>query len=156
MLDDLDQQQTYGLVGGLLIVAAVAFGAGIFYAGGMTGAMTADGASEEEIRTQVQTMMDQQVQQQRQQFALVANQSENITQDDLSISAEVTDISQSDFGSLYEVSVQVTGTVPSQVGGLQDLDETQSMYISQDGRYLFQEPTDLEQQGQQQQPPAPQ
>ncbi len=153
MLDNLDDRQQYGLVAAFVAVAVVGFGAGSVMDVGLTGAMTA-GGSTDEVREQVQSLMDQQVQSQQRQFALIANQSENISMDDLSLQAEVTDISQSEFGSLYEVTVQMSGTVPSRTGGLQSLDQEQTLYISQDGRYLFQEPTDLEQpQGQQQTQP---
>lgn len=154
MLDDIDDRQRYGLVAAFVAVAVVGFGVGSFMDVGLTGAMTA-GASTDDIREEVQGLMDQQVQSQQQRFALIANQSENISMDDLSLQAEVTDVSQSEFGSLYEVTVQMSGTVPSQTGGLQSLDQDQTFFISQDGRYLFQEPTDL-QQPQGQQPSQPQ
>ncbi|MFP3945342.1 MAG: hypothetical protein ACLFVI_00420, partial [Archaeoglobaceae archaeon] len=101
--------------------------------------------SEDEIGEKVQAMVDQQMEQQEQQLALLAQQSEDISEDDVSIDASVEDVSSSQFGSLYEVSVAITGTAPSQTGELESIDQEQEMYVSEDGRYLFQQPTDLDQ-----------
>lgn len=155
MFDKLEKRQFYGLIAGFVVVAIVAFGAGAALGGVLMGSSENLGdssgatASEEEISQKVQSMMDQQIQQQKQQLALFAQQSENISEDELSIDASVQDVSSSQFSSLYKVTVAVTGTVPSQTGGLQPIDEEQEMYISKDGRYLFQQPTDLEQPQQQ-------
>lgn len=155
MFDKLEKRQFYGLIAGFVVVAVVAFGAGATLGGDLIGSSQDDldstgaTASEEEISQKVQSMMDQQIQQQKQQLALLAQQSENISEDDLSIDASVQDLSSSQFSSLYKVTVAVTGTVPSQTGELQPIDQEQEMYISKDGRYLFQQPTDLEQPQQQ-------
>lgn len=156
VLDSLSGKEKQGLVAGfvLAVVASLAVG----YVGGNMGVVddSGDSASTDEIRSTAQSIMDQQVATQEQQLAMMANQSENVSESDLSLDAEVEDVSESDFGSLYEVTVAVTGTTVGQTGELQDLDEEQTLYISQDGRYLFQEPTDLEQQQQQQEQPQPQ
>lgn len=128
----------------------VAFGAGYLVSGsGMTGQMTAgesgEAVSEETIRERIQGMMDSQMERQRQQMQLMANQSENISMDDLEMDATVSSIESSDYGSLLEVTVTMSGTIPARTGGLRSIDQDQSMYISQDGRYVFQQPTDLEQ-----------
>ncbi len=153
MFDKLEKRQFYGLIAGFVVVAVVAFGAGAALGGVLMGSSdpgsSGETASEEEISQKVQTMMDQQIQQQEQQLALLAQQSENISEEDLSIEASVQDVSSSQFSSLYKVTISVTGTVPSQTGELQPLDQEQVMYISKDGRYLFQQPTDLEQPQQQ-------
>jgi hypothetical protein len=101
--------------------------------------------------------MDQQIQQQQQQLALMAQQSENLSEDDLSMEANVEEVIQSEFPSLYRVTVSITGETPSQQnpGETESVDEEQIMYISKDGRYLFQEPTDLEELAQQQQQEQP-
>lgn len=155
MFDKLEKRQFYGLIAGFMVVAVIAFGAGAALGGVLMGSPQDDlggssgaTASEEEISQKVQSMMDQQMQQQMQQLALLAQQSENISEDDLSIDASVQDVSSSQFSSLYKVTVAVTGTVPSRTGELQSIDQEQEMYISKDGRYLFQQPTDLEQQQQ--------
>ncbi|MFO7966073.1 MAG: hypothetical protein R6U44_00545 [Archaeoglobaceae archaeon] len=106
-------------------------------------------ASEEEISQKVQTMVDQQMQQQEQELALLAQQNEDISEDDISIDASVQDVSSSQFDSLYEVSVAVTGNAPSQTGELEPINQEQEMYVTEDGRYVFQQPTDLEQPQQQ-------
>ncbi|MFB6116176.1 MAG: hypothetical protein ABEK10_01575 [Candidatus Nanosalina sp.] len=74
--------------------------------------------------------------------------------EDLSIDSQVESVSQSQFGSLYKVTVSTTGEVPRRLGsGTRSIDETRTLYISSDGRYLFQEPTDLQQPQQQQRRP---
>ncbi|MCJ7429000.1 MAG: hypothetical protein MUP66_01270 [Candidatus Nanohaloarchaeota archaeon QJJ-5] len=154
MFDQVSTRQLLGAVTVFALALGVSFGAGYLVNSGGTGAVTGD-ASTDEMRSTVQSLMDRQVQQQRQQFTTIANQSENISESDLSMDAQVTDVSPSEFGSLYAVDVQVTGTVPGQLGGgLQELDQEQTFYMSPDARYLFQQPQDLEQQTQQQQPPA--
>lgn len=154
MFDQVSTRQLLGAVTVFALALGVSFGAGYLVNNGSTGAVTGD-ASTDEIHQAVQELMDQQVQQQRQQFTLMANQSENITVDDLSLSADVTDVSPSEFGSLYKATVTVTGTIPARTGGLQDLNQEQVFYLTPDARYLFQEPQDLEQPAQQQRP-APQ
>lgn len=146
MFDKLEKRQFYGLIAGFVVVAIVAFIAGATVGGGTLGTSGAGAtASEEEISQKVQTMMDQQIQQQKQQLSLLAQQSENISAEDLSIEASVKDVSSSNFSSLYKVTVVIEGTVPSRTGELQPIDQEQIMFISKDGRYLFQQPTDLEQ-----------
>lgn len=93
--------------------------------------------------------MDQQVAQQQQQLVAAANQSENISQEDVSIQSQVDKVEDSAFPSFYRVTVATTGQVPSQTGEIQSLDQDQVFYISKDGRYLFSQPTDLEAQQQQ-------
>jgi hypothetical protein len=165
MLDQLSDKEKYGLVGVFAVSIVAAFGAGAVASGGgsPTGAFmegTSGDASTAQIRQTVESLMSQQVQQQRQQLQQVANQSQNLTMDDLSIDSEVESVSQSQFGSLYKVDVSTTGEIPKRMGsGTRSLDQSQTLYISSDGRYLFQEPTDLEQPQQQtrqpQQPSQP-
>ncbi|MCJ7478965.1 MAG: hypothetical protein MUP63_02185 [Candidatus Nanohaloarchaeota archaeon QJJ-7] len=148
MLDEMTTRQRYGLVVTAVVLLAVGFGAGAVFNGGtLTGNLVADGdtASEDEIRQSVQELMDQQMQSQQQQFQMMAQQSENLSVDDLSMDATVTDVSASEFGSLYRVTVSIEGQAPGQMGRIQQIDEEQEMFISSDGRYLFQPPTDLEQ-----------
>lgn len=147
VLDDLSQRDRRGVAAAFIAVAAVSIIVG--YAG--AGLMDSSGgsASEAEIETLAQSLMDQQMAQQEQQLAAVANQSENISQSDISVSANVDDVSLSDIGSLYRVSISITGEVPSQTGGVESVDQEQTLYISSDGRYVFQAPTDLEAQQQQ-------
>lgn len=149
MLDDISQQTQYGLVAALLVAVAIGFGAGTVVSDGSgpSGAITADSgdASTDEIRQTVQSLMDQQIQSQQQQFQAMAAQDPNISADDLSIQASVEDVSQSQFAGLYKVTVSMQGQAPGQFGNVQDIDEQQELYISADGRYVFQSPTDLEQ-----------
>ncbi|MDY6778083.1 MAG: hypothetical protein SVU32_05415 [Candidatus Nanohaloarchaea archaeon] len=164
MLEALERREVYGIAGVFVLGLAMAFVSGAVVSGstGITGAITADtggsdsnAASKAEIRQKVQQLMDQRLQRQRQMLTSLANRSANISRSDLSINAQVTDVSESRFGSLYKVTVTVSGTVPSRTGGLRDMSQEQTLYISQDGRYLFQPPTDL-QQPQQPRRPAPQ
>lgn len=151
MLDELSQRTQYGLVAALAVAVAVGFGAGTVVSGGSNpvGAVTADNggnaASSDAVKQKVQSFMDKQVQRQQQQLAMMASQSPNMSADDFSMDASVTDVSASQYGSLQKVTVSITGTVPARTGGTRSLDRDQTFYVSQDGRYLFQEPTDLEQ-----------
>lgn len=161
--DALDARQQYVAAGIFVAAVAAAFGAGYLgstVVGGPTGAVTAD-ASSDEVRQSVQSYMDQQLQRQRQRFQMIASQSPNISAEDLSMDATVSSVEQSQFGSLYKVTVSISGQVPGRTGGLQQVDQDQVLYISGDGRYLFRQPTDLQQAQQQaqqqtqQQAPAP-
>lgn len=161
-LEDLSLREGRGVAAAFVVAVAVAFGLG-YVSSGMTGtpsgAVTAelgDAVSEDEISQQVQSVLDQQMAQQQQQFEMIAAQSEDLSAEDLSMEATVTDVSQSEFDSLYRVTVSIQGQVPGQQGALQQIDEEQVFYISNDGRYLFPEPTDLEQPEQPQQPAPPQ
>lgn len=160
MLDELSDKKKYGLVGVFAVSLVIAFGAGAVASGGgsLTGAFmdgSSGDASTAEIQQTAESLMSQQVQQQRQQLQQVATQSENLTMDDLSINSEVESVSESQFGSLYKVDVSTTGEIPQRTGsGTRSLDQSQTLYISSDGRYLFQEPTDLEQPQQQAQQPT--
>lgn len=152
MLEDLSDREKYGLAGALALSLVMAYSAGAIVSGnGITGAFTGgETVSEDEVEKTVNSLLSQQMEQQRQSFTQIANQSENISEEDLSIKSEVETVSQSKFDSLYKVEISMTGEVPNQLsGGTQSLDETQVMYISDDGRYMFQEPTDLEQPQQQ-------
>lgn len=162
MISGVSDREKYGLTGLFAVSLIAAFGAGTFASGSNspTGAFmegTGGETSQEQIKERVESLMSQQVQQQRQQLKQVANQSENLTMEDLSINSQVESVSRSQFNSLYEVNVSTTGEVPQQLGdGTRSIDQIQTFYISNDGRYLFQEPTDLEQPQQtQQRPQAP-
>lgn len=151
VLDDLSSRERNGLITAFTV--AVVFSAGIGYAGATltdssTG-FTGDSISTDEVRSTVQSLMDQQVAQQQQQLLTAANQSENISREDVSIQRQVDAVEDSAFPSFYRVTVATTGQVPSQTGEIQSLDQDQVFYISKDGRYLFSQPTDLEAQQQQ-------
>ncbi|MDY6788389.1 MAG: hypothetical protein SVV03_00330 [Candidatus Nanohaloarchaea archaeon] len=148
MFDKLEQQEIYGLVAVAVILVAAGFGAGTLTKTGKTTgkSVTTDTASKNQIRQKVQSLMDRQMQRQRQQLKTVANRSENLSIKDLSIGAEVSSVGPSRFGSLQRVNVTISGTVPRRLGsGTRDVRQTQTFYISSDGRYLFQQPRDLEQ-----------
>lgn len=152
MFEELEEKQKYGLIAGIIVVGIVGFVSGFALKGfGIAQPNGTSKLSQSEIKGEIQPLLDAQMQKQRQQFSLIANQSKNISEEDLSIKAEVTDVSESKFASLYKVTVLTTGTVPSQLGGLQDISQNQTMYISRDGKYLFGEPTNLDTLGQQNQ-----
>lgn len=142
---DADQRTLAGF--GLAVVVSLAVG---FLAGGVlnspTGAFVGEAVSDEEIESTVNQIIDQQMQQQEQQLAMAAQQSEELSEDDLSMNTEIVSIEQSQFGSLIAVTVSNTGEVPSRTNPeeTETVDEEQVFYISEDGRYLFQEPMDLE------------
>lgn len=162
VLDSLSQKERRTLTAAFTVVVLASLTVG--YAGATTitnptGSFSGNSASEDEIRSAVQEIMNQQIQQQQQQLALVAQRSENISEEDLSIDAEITDISQSEFSGLYRVTVSITGDAPSQQnpGETEAIDDEQVLFISQDGRYLFRQPTDLEAEPEQpEQPQQPQ
>lgn len=157
MLDGLERRERYTLIGGLALVAIAAFGIGAAFTGTTSSTDTVgvgDAVASDTVKQKVQSFMDQQLDQQRQQFSLIAQQSPNISADDLAIDATVTGVSGSQFGSLQKVTVSITGTVPARTGGLQQLDREQTLYVSQDGQFLFQQPTNLDQP--RQQPPLQQ
>ncbi|KXA99851.1 hypothetical protein AKJ41_04780 [candidate division MSBL1 archaeon SCGC-AAA259O05] len=163
MLDNLEKRQAYGLTIGVIVIAVIAFVAGSFLGGGLTDTFGGgNGATDEkikigeevskaEIKQNAQSFMDMQLTRSKQQLAMMVQRNENLSEGDVSIDANVTGVSSSEFDSLYRVNVEITGTVPSRTGGLRDIDQEQSLFISQDGRYVFQQPTDLE--NIQQQPP---
>jgi len=161
MMDKLSDKEKYGVAGVFVVAIMLSFGAGAVTSTGTTSADTGadtNELSQTQIRQQVQTLTDQQVQTQRQQLDAASNRSENLTRDDLSINSEIEEITEEEFGSisLYKANISVTGEIPNQLGsGTQEINENQVLYLSKDGRYLFQEPTDLQQQPQQPQP-APQ
>lgn len=157
VLDSLSQKERQGLVAAFAVAITASLAVGYIGATATVNSPTGDFSegttSTDEIRSTVQSLMDQQVQSQQQQLALMAQQNENLSEDDVSMEANVEEVSQSDFPSLYRVTVSITGETPSQEqpGETQSVDEQQVLLISKDGRYLFQEPTDLEELNQQQQ-----
>lgn len=161
VLDEVSQKERQGLILAGIAVAFVSLAAG--FAGGSMSSPTGDFAGEtvstDEIRSTANALVEQQVSSQEQRMAQIANQSENISEGDLSFSGEVQEVTESDFPSLYEVTISFTGNTVNQLGQVQEIDEEQQFYISKDGRYLFQPPTDLQraqqQQTQQQAPQTP-
>lgn len=154
VLDDASSRDKRFVAGVFVVAIIVSAGVG-FLAADIPD--SGSQASSSELSETVETVMDQQLSAQEQQALVMANQSDDVSAEDISLDAEVGDISQADFGSLYRVEVSVTGTMINQMGnGTQAVDQDQVVYISGDGRYLFPEPTDLEQQQQQPQQPAPQ
>ena len=157
VLDSLSSKERQGLVAvfAALMVASVAAG---YMGANSSVSPTSDSASEDEIRNTVQSLMDQQIQRQEQQMALVAQQNPNISADDLSMEANVVEVTRSDFEGLYKVRVSIEGETPSRQnpGETESISQEQVVYISNDGRYLFRQPTDLEAEPEQpQQQPAP-
>lgn len=158
MTEALEKSQKYGLIAGLVIVGVVGFFAGSIYGSNGMPQKTLGKTqiSESKIKEKLQPVLDAQMQRQRQQLLTIAAQSQNISKENLSIGAEIINVSSSEFGSLYKVTVSVSGTVPSQTGGLKEIDQEQALYITQDGKYLFPEPTNLDSIGQKSQQTLPQ
>jgi len=145
MFEELEQKEKHIIAGSVFVVLLVGFGAGYTTAGGSNPG-SGDAASEAEIRSQVQGLLDQQVARQRQQLQQVANQSENLTMEDVSISGSVDTVEQSQFGSLYKATITLSGDIPRRTGGgTRSVNQEQAFYLSNDGQYLFQEPTNLQQ-----------
>jgi hypothetical protein len=154
VLDDLSSRERYGLVAAFAVAVVASGSVGFLGANSSspTGAFTGSSVSTDDVKSTVQSLMDRQVSRQQQQLSVVAQKNENISREDVSIQAEVETVEESEFPSLYRVTVSSTGQVPNQSGEIQSIDEEQVYYVSKDGRYLFQEPTDLQEQ--QQQPTA--
>lgn len=156
VLDSLTGKEQQGLAAAFAIAVTASLAAG--FIGGNTlssptGAFTGDTVPQSEIRSTAQTIADQQVQSQSQRLTMVAQQSDNYTEEDLSISSEVKEISESKFPSLYKVTLSLSGETPTRQanGDTRSIDQEQEIYISKDGRYMFSQPTDLEQLQQRQQ-----
>lgn len=148
MFEDLTRTEQYGLIGTAVILLALGFGAGAFTSGGSpTGNVVAPASGDTETaREAVQSYMDQQLQRQRARLRKMVNQSKNLTMDDVSIDAQVVSVEQSRFSDLYRVNVSITGRMPSPLtGGVRDISQNTIMLISKDGRFLFRQPTDLQQ-----------
>lgn len=148
MLGKLDRNEKAGLLAAFVVVIGVSVAAGFYgadYIGTPTGQVGSE-ASGTEIKQEVQTIMEAQLASQEQQLMMMAQQNENISEDDLSISANVGEPSESEISGLLEVPVEVSGTVPAQddSGEVEDMDEENILYVSSDGEYLFQEPTEIE------------
>ncbi len=160
-LDSLSRRERQGAAATLVIAVTASLAVGYMGAGmtSPTGAFAGETASTDEISSTVQEIMDSQLQQQEQRLSMMAQRSENVSEEDLYMEADVEEVTQSDFPSLYKATVSVEGQTMSRTGETQPVDEEQVMYISKDGRYLFQQPTDLEQMQQQptegQQPQQP-
>lgn len=148
MLQKITDSEKYGLLGLAVVLLAVGFTAGNLFhqLSNPTGKVVDKGSGDKKmIKEKVGEFLDQQMGQQRKQLKMIANQSENLSQDDIGISAEVGSVNPSRFESLYAVNVSVQGKVPKQIGGgTREVNQENVVYISKDGRYLFQKPKDLE------------
>lgn len=150
VLDSLTGKEQQGLAAAFAIAVTASLAAGFIGGNTMsspTGAFTGDTVSQSEIRSTAQSVADKQVQRQSQRLSMIAQQSENYTKEDLSINSEVQEISDSEFPSLYKVTISLTGETPTQKAGgeTKSIDQEQVIYISKDGKYIFSQPTDLEQ-----------
>lgn len=109
-----------------------------------------DEVSVDRIEKNVEEFMDVQLQQQEQSLLMMAEQSENISENDVYMVSSVDEVSSSEFGSLHKVKIIIEGRFPEQdnrgqlTGELESFEQEQDLFVSQDGRYVFQQPTDLE------------
>ena len=82
VLDNLSQKKRRSLVAAFAVAITASLAFGYVGAGATmsspTGAFSGDSTSTDEIRSTVQSIMDQQIQQQQQQLALMAQQSVRI------------------------------------------------------------------------------
>lgn len=108
-------------------------------------------ASEEEIEKAVSDMIDDEMAMQQEQFDMMAAQDEEIEDGDFHMEGEVTEMEESAFPSFYEVTLHMTGEVPSQMdpSETEEIDEESEMFVSVDGRYMFMPPQDISMIGQQ-------
>lgn len=133
----------------ILVAATVVFSGGyiVFEKDSSACPLTEDAMTEKEIWSQAQSVIAQRLEQQRQHIAEVANRNEGLAARDMGVDAAVTNVEASKFPGLYRVTVHMQGKVPGPTGQIKQMDENQVMYISQDGKYLFPEPTPLKQSG---------
>lgn len=156
VLDDLSDRERYGVAGAFIVAVAVSLTIGFGAASLNDTESTVGDASTDDIQALAQQLMDQDVAQQEQQLTLMAEQNENISAEDVFLNSEVREVADSEFESLYRVTIDVTGNVPNQAGELESIEEEEVLYISKDGLYIFQPPVDLEAQqaAAQEQPPV--
>ena len=146
MFEKMNRNEKAGLLAAFIVVIGVSAAAG-FYGAGMTETPTGQIGSEasgSEIRSDLRTILDQQVARQRQQLMMMAQQNENISAEDLSISAEVGEPTESDIAGLLQVPVEISGKIPSQTGQIEESTQKATYYVSADGKLLFQQPTEIE------------
>ncbi len=160
LLDDLNSSRRRNIFlvfgGAILIAFFVGYvGAGMI-GNGSTGDIdqtSPDNSSlentlgEDEVRQIVQNLINNQSRRQERQLAFYANQSENLSADNLSINSTVYNIEDSRFSSLYRVNISVDGYTVVQRNPirLESLQEYREIYVSKDGQYMFSEPTDIQQ-----------
>lgn len=147
VLDALSSEERRGVYGAF--IGAIAVSVILGFAGGTVYDTGSSAASESEISSIAESVVSQNIATQQQQLQSVANQTGNLSAEDVSLSVEDVTVERSDIGSLYEATVQISGSVPNQQGQLETVDEEQVFYISGDGRYIFQNPIDLEESSQQ-------
>ncbi len=148
VLDDLSDKERYGVAGAFVAAIAVSLVVGFGAASLGDDDFSAQELSEEDAETLAQELMDQDVAQQEAQLSQIAQEDENISENDISVSADVVEVSDSDIGSLFRAEINVEGNVPDQQGEIEEFTEEQELYLSKDGRFIFQPPIDLEAQQQ--------
>ena len=146
MFEKMNRNEKAGLVAAFIVVIGVSAAAGFYgaeYYGNPTGMMSSK-VSSSDIRQDVQTILDQQIKSQRQQLMMMAQQNENISAEDIAISADVGMPESSDISGLMEVPITVNGQVPSRTGEVKNMSQDTRYYVSADGKLLFQKPTEIE------------
>jgi hypothetical protein len=99
-------------------------------------------ADQAELNQSVSRFWNRQLDHREQELNRMANRSENMSADDVSITASVVSMKRSNFSSLYNATVRIHWQVPTQrSGGTESITENYSVYVSCDGQYVFQEPT---------------
>ena len=155
MLDEISDKEKYTLAGIGIVLLVVGFVVGFAAAGtGGSGKMASNGGvSENQVRQTANQYVGQRLQQQKRQMKALANRSGNLSAGDISLDGSVDSVKSSGFGSLYNVTVSITGRVPSpRGGGLRNVDRKTNLFISKDGRYIFQRPIDTQRRAQPQIP----
>ena len=173
LTEKLTGNEKTGLVIALLVVIAVSVSAGYFGADNIDSMITGlnfeeeteiddtvqedvfqDGTtyelgeeiSVEEVESKIKELIDQEMAMQQEQMTLMAAESEELDEEDIYIDSEITEVVEKPFESLYQVTISITGEVPSQMDPEETeiLDEEDIIYISNDGNFLFMPPQDLE------------
>ena len=148
MFDNLNSQEKYGLAGFIVVALLMAFSAGaVASSSGSPTGMFFDGGDdigEDGIESKVDSWMSSQIESQRSQMRVVANRSENLSVEELSIDYRIESVSESGIDGLYIVNATMYGNVPDlRNGGTREFEQSRAVYISEDGNYLFQKPREF-------------
>ena len=154
LMDKLHGKEKAGIVVAALVLITVSALAGFY--GAEQGVVSeplelGEEVSEDEIESNVMELLEQDFAAQEEQMMMAAEQ-EGFDSEEIYIDGEVSSISESEFGNLLEVTVTIEGNVPGMGGQMEEITQQDSLFISNDGRYVFHPPMDLDDMGQAQQP----
>lgn len=149
MFEKLTINEKTVLTGFLLVFAVISAVTGFYggraYNNSPTGNMVSN-ISKENVRKDVQKIMDYRMSSQEQRLLQIADRNENMSSEKVSLKAEVGLPEGSRFEGLIKIPINVSGTIPSETEeeGLVRKSQNIYFYVSEDGNYLFQQPTKID------------